>query len=356
MSDQQQRSQTATATTAPQSEPDTSEPTPERQAELRAAYEANVAAGKPPYENVWIRTLGAVHWILRERDWSVDSFLPNGMQRPNLRGADLFDANLSGATLSDMDLRDANLSGANLSGATLLGADSRGANLSEARMDVATMLDEVHLDARTRLGDVCWNGVPLTRVRAWPARLGDEQRIRDRQRIRVVQNRKALIDAYRDAARAYRGLSFALRSQDLLIPASNYRLREQVLEGKARFLELSFLGWTFSWLLFLVAGYGERPVRSFVAYLLVLFGFAGAYFAATNGLLGFGIGAMQMQPLQWYEALVLSVSSFHGRGFFQPVQSLGDPVAILAAIEAVMGLFIEITFIATFTQRFFGGR
>ena len=34
-----------------------SEPTPERQAELRAAYEANVAAGKAPYEGVELRTL-----------------------------------------------------------------------------------------------------------------------------------------------------------------------------------------------------------------------------------------------------------------------------------------------------------
>jgi hypothetical protein len=87
-----------------------------------------------------------------------------------------------------------------------------------------------------------------------------------------------------DAARAYRNLSIALRAQGLLIPASNYRLREQVLERKARFREFSLLGWAFSWLLNLVAGYGERPVRSFFAYLLELFGFAGAYLAATNGL------------------------------------------------------------------------
>ena len=61
-------------------------------------------------------------------------------------------------------------------------------------------------------------------------------------------------------------------------------------------------------------------------------------------------------PLAWYEALILSVSSFHGRGFFQPVQSLGDPIAALAAIEAVIGLVIEISLIATFTQRFFNSR
>jgi hypothetical protein len=59
------------------------------------------------------------------------------------------------------------------------------------------------------------------------------------------------------------------------------------------------------------------------------------------------------QHLEWYEALVLSLSSFHGRGFFPQGISLGDPVAIAAAFEAVTGLFIELVVIATFTQRFF---
>jgi hypothetical protein len=57
--------------------------------------------------------------------------------------------------------------------------------------------------------------------------------------------------------------------------------------------------------------------------------------------------------LTWDEALVLSVSSFHGRGFFSPSIQLGDTYARLAAAEAIIGLLIEITFIATFTQRFF---
>jgi hypothetical protein len=32
---------------------------------------------------------------------------------------------------------------------------------------------------------------------------------------------------------------------------------------------------------------------------------------------------------------------------------LGDNLARIAAVEAILGLLIEITFIATFTQRFF---
>jgi len=58
--------------------------------------------------------------------------------------------------------------------------------------------------------------------------------------------------------------------------------------------------------------------------------------------------------LERQEALVLSVSSFHGRGFFSQEISLGDTYARLAAVEAVIGLMIEISLIATFTQRFFG--
>jgi len=51
------------------------------------------------------------------------------------------------------------------------------------------------------------------------------------------------------------------------------------------------------------------------------------------------------------------LTSFHGRGFFPGLEnkaSLDNPLVVLAAFEAVVGLFIEISFIATFTQRFFG--
>jgi hypothetical protein len=51
----------------------------------------------------------------------------------------------------------------------------------------------------------------------------------------------------------------------------------------------------------------------------------------------------------------LSLTSFHGRGFFPGINiTLSDPRVVLAAFEAVIGLFIEFSFIATFTKRFFG--
>lgn len=80
--------------------------------------------------------------------------------------------------------------------------------------------------------------------------------------------------------------------------------------------------------------------------------------ATTRGGLGYTAyclvnGQCAAPHLRWDEALVLSISNFHGRGLFPTGLSLGDPVAILAAIEAIIGLLIEIARIATLTQRFF---
>ncbi len=53
--------------------------------------------------------------------------------------------------------------------------------------------------------------------------------------------------------------------------------------------------------------------------------------------------------------LVFSVTSFHGRGFF-PNENIGlhHPLTVLAAGEAVVGLFLELMLIATLTRRFLG--
>lgn len=83
-------------------------------------------------------------------------------------------------------------------------------------------------------------------------------------------------------------------------------------------------------------------------YLATIFGFAFTYYR---------LGPGEHIPFSQLGAVVFSVTTFHGHGFF-PVRSPGhiltldDSVAILAATEAIVGLLIEITFIATFTQRF----
>lgn len=126
--------------------------------------------------------------------------------------------------------------------------------------------------------------------------------------------------------------------------ADHYAYRAQLMQRSALRWRRRWGAALGSWLLDVVSGYGYKPVRSVVAYAALIIFFAVLYLVN---------GQFAAPHLRWDEALVLSISSFHGRGFFTSGISLGDTLARLAAGEAIIGLLIEITFIATFTQRFF---
>jgi len=147
-------------------------------------------------------------------------------------------------------------------------------------------------------------------------------------------------------------LATVLRGQGLNEDADRVFYRAQFLQRQVLRRQRHYPAAVGSWLLDLISGYGYKPVRSIATYVLVVLAFAAAYFALSNVALIPSLPS-HSSPLAWYEALVLSVSSFHGRGLFPTGLSLGDPIAILAAFEAIIGLLIEITFIATFTQGFF---
>lgn len=289
-----------------------------------------------------------------------------------LTEASLWHANLSGADLSEADLSQASLRFANLSGASLfrsnlleadlLRANLSGVDLQGARMNVETDLTEAVLSPTTQLADVIWNGAPLARI-SWETLpvVGDETVARQPQdsdgEVKDAEERRG---DFAGAARAYRLLAVALRSQGLNEHADRYAYRAQLMQRvvlrrqvflpeKGKRVELrrrfrSFAGYVGSLLLDLISGYGFRPLRAFAAYALVIVLFTGLYLLNSHFV---------APHLTWNEALVLSMSSFHGRGFFNSNIQLGDTYAQLAALEALVGLFIEVTFIATFTQRFF---
>jgi hypothetical protein len=272
---------------------------------------------------------------------------------------------LEGANLRRAHLEGATLSAAHLEGASFYQAHMEGVNLRGARFDENTVLTDAsfgpgafgdwidRLRRRNRnaaLGDIKWRDVDLTTV-PWEnlRRLGDEGKA---YYFNVSRSGR-----YSDMVRAYRQVAQRLRDQGMSDDADRFAYRAQVRQRGVLLRTLRLPQYLFSWVLALLAGYGYRPGRTIFWYLAVVAGFAFMYMQATQGWVPFGLPApSQLAPLPWYEALILSVSSFHGRGFFQPLNSLGDPVAALAAIEAVLGLFIEISFIATFTQRFFGAK
>ena len=193
---------------------------------------------------------------------------------------------------------------------------------------------------------MAWHDAPLMHI-PWhqATRLGDESEAhRHADADGAPKDRQTRLADYAVAVRAYRQLALALRAQGLNEHADRFAYRAQLMQRVVLRRQRHYLRWLGSLFLWLIAGYGYKPMRSLIAYIVIICAFAGAYL----------LNAQFAAPhLTWDEALVLSISAFHGRGFFTSGISLGDTLARLAAGEAIIGLLIEITFIATFTQRFF---
>jgi len=369
------------------SQREASAPSQMRQVELLGLSEENKTAGDPPFSGVTLYNYGELVWIMQQLGWSGEihkdrqeqllklnqpqsgELDADGKERADFRGAflrgidlqhaSLVGANFNGARLEYADLRYADLRGANLAGtrlnkarlrsAILRWTDLRGTDLREADMSAVDMSGS-HLDATTRLGnvvvdadiilkDVVWNGAPLGQIN-WRqiSHIGDENKIRGER-----GQKKSI--AYHDAVRAYRGLSIALESQGLAREAVGFRLRGLRLERRVLLREGRFGEGFLSWISDFVAKYGEAPSRPFIMYGAVVCAFAMGFYLLSQTEL--------VPPFSLQAALVFSVTSFHGRGFFPGGSlSLDDPITLLAATEAFIGLLIELMLIATFSRRF----
>jgi hypothetical protein len=205
------------------------------------------------------------------------------------------------------------------------------------------------------LADIYWNNVNIAVV-DWSliSELGNEQyACKEEQRYfersyksyPYPEDRRRTLDEYRKTVRAYRQLSVVLRNQGLNEDAARFAYRAQLMQRKVFWYQRKFGQYFFSLFLDLLAGYGYKPWRSFLAYLLVITAFATAFF-----IIGHTAGPI-LSPLG---SFVFSMTSFHGRGFFPGGIGLDDPLTVLAALEAFIGLLIEVTLIATLTQRLFG--
>jgi hypothetical protein len=194
-----------------------------------------------------------------------------------------------------------------------------------------------------QLADVQWSDTNLAVV-DWQrvTILGDEYKARQAKYSLFFRFSK---DYYQEAASAYRQLSVALRNQGLSEDAARFTYRAQLMQRKVFWYKRKFLQYLGSLFLDLLSGYGYKPLRCFAAYLLVILSLATAYF-----IIGHKVGPV-LSPLG---SVVFSMTLFHGRGFFPGGIALDDPLTVVAAFEAFIGLLIEVTFIATLTQRLFG--
>jgi uncharacterized protein YjbI with pentapeptide repeats len=266
----------------------------------------------------------------------------------HLEGADLRGAYLEHALFFDAHLERAALIRVHLEGALLMSAHVEGANLWGSFFDAETDLNGVTLYDKeigaVSLVDVRWRDINLAVV-DWSALpiAGDES-----VALRALKGSEPLktkLEFLERAPRAYGQLAVALRNQGLNEDAARFAYRAQLMQRKVFWHTRKFGRYLFSLFLGLTTGYGYRVWRSFATYVFVILGFATIYF-----LLGLRVGL----PISYGDAIVFSMTSFHGRGF-SPGENIGlsNPLTVFAAIEAFVGLLIEVTFIATLTQRLF---
>jgi uncharacterized protein YjbI with pentapeptide repeats len=291
------------------------------------------------------------------------------LERTVLRNAALAGADLTGAHLEGARLGDAHLAGKRLSGDDLarvrrarpdFPAALPGACLYGVFFDAATSLDDATLGdpeyGCVSLADAHWGGVNLAVVE-WErvGMLGDEREVMQHgRRGRLAPEASADGEAWlREclmAVRANRQLAVALQEQGLNEDAARYAYRAQnlqrrVLGWQVRAGRIEKAGpWLFSWLLYLLGGYGYRMWRILAAYALVVSAAAAGYYL---------LGLHGAPHLPWTEALLTSITAFHGRVFADQFAA-GSPQAWVAALEAVCGLVVEGVFIAMLAQRFFG--
>lgn len=260
----------------------------------------------------------------------------------HLEGADLSNAHLEKANLSNAHLEEANLFRAHLEGADLFRAHLEGAGLYFAHLEGA-YLRGAYFDSETRLDSVVLSNNKNVVVSLVDVHWGDVNvAVVDWAAVALLGEEQYMIIP-EIAVRAYRQLAVVLHNQGLNEDAARFAYRAQLMQRKVfwNYGIRKFTQYLFSLFIDLLAGYGYKPWRSFAAYIVVICIFAAIY--------------LHLGPhLAWNEAIVISMTAFHGRGFFPTQFQPGDPQALVAAIEAFVGLLIEVTFIATLTQRLFG--
>lgn len=264
----------------------------------------------------------------------------------HLEGAYLSRASMDGANLSQAHLEDADLYWAHLENAHLKGAYLENTSLRGCFFNVETTLYDAKLGGIS-VADTHWGDMNLSRI-DWDqvTELGDESEARRSKRWDGKEKTKnETITFYETATRANRQLAAALEAQGMNEVAAKFAYRSQLLQRKVVWEKRKFAQYLFSLFLSMVSGYGYKLWRSLATYIFVVMAFAIAYYLFSS------MAKISLTPL---ESIVFSVTSFHGRGF-SPGDNIGlsNPLTVLAALEAFVGLIVEVTFIATLTQRFF---
>jgi uncharacterized protein YjbI with pentapeptide repeats len=291
----------------------------------------------------------------------VDAHLESScLDYADMAHADLHGCHLEGASLWEVNLREANCDGVHLERADLWNAHLQGAFLYRAYLQGARLheadlagvhLNNLHLTDEDGVGpmlaDIDWEGVNLSVVHWSGIRvLGDDRPALQPELDGREKDRARRVQEFKSAIRANQQLALALQAQGMTDDANRFFYRSRVLARKL----LAFQGkrraasYLVSLLLAGLTGYGYRMGRMVVAYVALISFYAALYYA-------FGQGTASHFGLR--EAVVLSITAFHGRVFSAPFTP-NSPQSVVTAAEAISGFLFEGLFIAMLAQRVFG--
>jgi uncharacterized protein YjbI with pentapeptide repeats len=312
-------------------------------ASLRAAHLQDVALQGANLRETRLDGAHLEHARLSDAYLEGASLVGAHLEQAYLRDAHLQGAVIYMASLQGADLEGAYLEGADLRRTCLEGANLRAASFAKASRLSGAILTGAYFDQVT-FESALLTGVDWTRVDI----LGDERCAHEPTDGdgRPKERAKRLAE-YQAAVRANRVLAIALQGRGLGEDAARFAYRAHVLQRQVLRQQRKIGAYLCSALLAVLAGYGHRPGRILCWYVSTVLGFALAY--AVLGLAdghSFNAGG----------ALILSVTTVHGRGFFPANGDVTNPVTILAVLEAVTGLVLELTSVGLLTQRFIGAR
>jgi hypothetical protein len=305
-------------------------------------------------------------YVWMELSYLVEVHLEGArLHKAHLEHAYLREAHLEGSHITQAYLHETDLSLAHLEGKEMIPGDLKRVQMSDqgfpallppaelngSFFDSGTKLENISFGDKlygfVSLADLHWGDANLLTVN-WTAvnMLGDEWKAKQQKnRKGEEKDTKIQLQEHLVAVRANRQVAVGLQNQGLNEEAAHFAYRAQLLQRDVFRRRHQYASYLLSGFLDLIAGYGYKPWRSLLAYLVVIVLFAISYF-----IIGRTVGP-SLSPLG---AWVFSMTSFHGRGFFPGGIKLDDPLTVLAAFEAFVGLLIEVTFIATLKQRLFG--
>ena len=193
-----------------------------------------------------------------------------------------------------------------------------------------------------KLEGVHWGGVDLSDV-DWKVlkKVDDEMMAHEstNRHVGTVKTKAEQTEHYRNAANAYRQLFVVLQSQGLNEEATRFAYQSQLMQRTVSWRERKGLRWLFSWILDLVAGYGYKPQRFFIATLAIVVFFGCIYFV---------LGLDTPTHLTIMGAFVSSLQSLLAPDFKDLFVSVQGSVA---AVEGLFGIFIAAILIAVVTNR-----